>query len=102
MTCAACTAAIERALPKIEGIKGVVVNFPAERAAVEFADPKNPVQLQTIIDSIKDEGYGVSTIKVEFAVKGMTCAACVGAVERALKELYGVLTVTVNLAAEKA
>jgi len=102
MTCAACTAAIERALPKIEGIKGAVVNFPAERAAVEFADPKNPVQLQTIIDSIKDEGYGVSTIKVEFAVKGMTCAACVGAVERALKELYGVLTVTVNLAAEKA
>ena len=100
MTCAACAAAIERALPKIEGIKGAVVNFPAERAAVEFADPKSPVQLQTIIDSIKDEGYGVSTIKVEFAVKGMTCAACVGAVERALKELYGVLTVTINLAAE--
>jgi Cu+-exporting ATPase len=102
MTCAACAAAIERALPKIAGVKSAVVNFPAERATVEFSDPKNPVPLQIIIEGIKDEGYGVSTVKMDFAVKGMTCAACVGAVERALKELYGVLDVTVNLAAEKA
>lgn len=102
MTCASCAAAIERALPEIEGIKSAGVNFPAERATVEFTDPENPVSLQTIIEVIKGEGYGVSTIKMDFAVKGMTCAACVGAVERALKELYGVINVTVNLAAEKA
>ncbi|MDI6727551.1 MAG: heavy metal translocating P-type ATPase [Thermodesulfovibrionales bacterium] len=102
MTCAACAAAIERVLPKIDGIKSTVVNFPAERATVEFADPENPVPLQTIIEGIKGEGYGVSTVKMDFAVEGMTCAACVGAVERALKGLYGVIDVTVNLAAEKA
>jgi len=102
MTCAACAAAIERALPKLDGIKSAVVNFPAERATVEFIDPEKPVPLQNMIDSIKGEGYGVSTIKMDFAVKGMTCAACVGAAERALKELYGVIDVTVNLAAEKA
>lgn len=102
MTCAACAAAIERALPKIEGIKKAMVNFPAERATVEFSDPENPVSLQTIIEGIKGEGYGVSTVKIDLAVKGMTCAACVGAVERALKGLYGVIDATVNLAAEKA
>lgn len=102
MTCAACAAAIERALPKLDGIRSAVVNFPAERATVEFTDPENPVPLQTIIEGIEGEGYGVSTVKMDFAVKGMTCAACVGAAERALKGLYGVLDVTVNLAAEKA
>ncbi|HAK88550.1 MAG: copper-translocating P-type ATPase [Nitrospirae bacterium GWB2_47_37] len=102
MTCAACAAAIERALPKVDGIKSAVVNFPAEKVTVEFADPESPAPLQTIIDAIEGEGYGVSTVKTDFAVRGMTCAACVGAAERALKGLYGVLDVTVNLAAEKA
>lgn len=102
MTCAACAAAIERALPKIEGIKRAMVNFPAERVTVEFSDPENPVSLQTIIEVIKGEGYGVSTVKIDLAVKGMTCAACVRTVERALKGLYGVIDATVNLATEKA
>ncbi|MBF0560272.1 MAG: copper-translocating P-type ATPase [Nitrospirae bacterium] len=39
---------------------------------------------------------------MDFAVRGMTCAACVSAADRALGELYGVLNVTVNLASEKA
>jgi Cu+-exporting ATPase len=102
MTCAACAAAVERALSRIDGIKSAVVNFPAERATLEFIDPEKPVPLQNMIDSIKGEGYGVSTSKIDFAVKGMTCAACVAAAERALKGLYGVIDVTVNLAAEKA
>ncbi|MEW5744627.1 MAG: heavy metal translocating P-type ATPase [Nitrospirota bacterium] len=102
MTCAACAAAIERTLPKIQGIKSAAVNFPAERATAEFADPDNPVPLRTIVEAIKEEGYGVATVRMDFAVRGMTCAACVGAVERALKGLYGVLDVTVNLASERA
>ncbi len=102
MTCAACSAAIERALPRVEGIKNASVNFPAERATVEFADPDAPVPLITLINAIREEGYGVAVARMDFAVRGMTCAACVGAVERALKEIYGVLAVTVNLAAERA
>lgn len=102
MTCAACAAAIERALPKVEGIKRAVVNFPAERATVEFKDPEKPVPLEEIIKTIKGEGYDVNILKMDFLVKGMTCAACVAAVERALKELYGVISVNVNLATEKA
>ncbi len=102
MTCAACSAAVEKALQRTSGVKNTAVNFPAERAVIEFSDPKQPVPLPVIIETVKEEGYGVGSVRMDFAVRGMTCAACVGAVERALKELYGVLNVSVNLAAEKA
>ena len=102
MTCAACSSAVERALQNIEGIKKAAVNLPAERAAIEFQDPDNPPPLQKLTEAVKGEGYGIGTVRTDFAVRGMTCAACVGAAERALKELYGVLDVTINLAAEKA
>lgn len=102
MTCSACASAIERALGKIPGIKRAVVNFPAERATIEFKDPENPVSLEEITKAIKDEGYGVNILKMDFTIKGMTCAACVAASEKALKGLYGVLSATVNLATEKA
>ena len=42
------------------------------------------------------------TAEVSFGVKGMTCASCVGRVERTLKKQPGVSNATVNLATEKA
>jgi Cu+-exporting ATPase len=43
-----------------------------------------------------------ATVKLDFPVKGMHCAACVGRVERALKGVPGVERATVNLATERA
>ena len=40
--------------------------------------------------------------QVRFGVQGMTCASCVGRVERTLKKQPGVETATVNLATEQA
>ena len=40
--------------------------------------------------------------QVRFGVQGMTCAACVGRVERTLKKQAGVEAATVNLATEQA
>ena len=40
--------------------------------------------------------------EARFGVQGMTCAACVGRVERTLKKLPGVQDATVNLATENA
>jgi P-type Cu+ transporter len=42
------------------------------------------------------------TIDTELSITGMTCAACSARVERALGKLDGVLTVSVNLATERA
>ncbi len=99
MTCASCVKAVENALSRIEGVSEVSVNFASEKATFK-ADETIP--LERFISVIKEEGYDVVTTRQEFAVKGMTCAACVAAVERALKGLFGVIEVTVNLATQKA
>jgi copper chaperone CopZ len=41
-------------------------------------------------------------LRIEFEVRGMTCAACVGRVERAVAKVPGVRSVSVNLATERA
>lgn len=40
--------------------------------------------------------------EIAFKIGGMTCAACVGRIERAIKKTPGVLEATVNLATERA
>ena len=102
MTCAACSSAVERALKKVEGVKSAAVNLPLERATIEFSESDIPILLPVIIHAIKDEGYGIGTRKLDVAVGGMTCAACVSAVEKTLKGLEGVTDASVNLATEKA
>ncbi|HET6515585.1 MAG TPA: heavy metal translocating P-type ATPase [Thermodesulfovibrionales bacterium] len=99
MTCAACAAAVEKGLGKIKGVKKATVNFASEKATVELEEP---VDLNVMITAVASEGYGVVTNRIDFAVKGMTCAACSAAVEKALKGLYGVLDAAVNLPGEKA
>ncbi len=42
------------------------------------------------------------TERVELPIRGMTCASCVSHVERALKQVPGVLEASVNLATERA
>lgn len=42
------------------------------------------------------------TLNLSFDVRGMTCASCVGRVERVLRRVPGVDVVTVNLATERA
>ena len=99
MTCAACVRAVENGLRKLDGVKDVSVNFASEKATIVL---ERDIPLDEIIKTIRDEGYDVATAKQEFVVKGMTCAACVGAVERALGGIYGVIDRNVNLATEKA
>ncbi len=41
------------------------------------------------------------SIEKNFKISGMTCAACVRAVERAVNKLEGIQEVAVNLATEK-
>ena len=44
----------------------------------------------------------MSEQKLDFAITGMTCAACAGRIERALNKLPGVQVASVNLATERA
>ncbi|WP_104989730.1 heavy metal translocating P-type ATPase [Deinococcus sp. NW-56] len=100
MTCAACVGRVERGLKKVDGVEEAVVNLATERATVTF-DPArtNPAAL---IQKVQDTGYEARTAELSFPVEGMTCAACVGRVERALGRAEGVLNASVNLATERA
>src|SRR5215208_6178108 len=100
MTCASCVRRLERALEKNEGVDEAGVNFAAEKASVLY-DPAvtNPDEL---IEAVRDAGYGADVRETSFGVTGMTCASCVGRVERALEKVPGVLDANVNLANEKA
>jgi len=100
MVCAACTAAIEKALKNQGGVSRAEINLGTEMASVEY-DPEK-IKLIDLEKTIRDLGYEVIDQKVVLKIGGMVCAMCVGALEIALKKLDGVVDVRVNLAAEKA
>jgi len=100
MTCASCVGRVERGLKKVEGVGDVVVNLATERASVVY-DPATTTP-QMLLDKVKDVGYDPVTSTLDLGVQGMTCANCVGRVERALGKVDGVLSATVNLATERA
>ncbi|KAB0538302.1 Au+-exporting ATPase [Pseudochrobactrum saccharolyticum] len=105
MTCASCVGSIERALKAVPGVETVSVNLATERANITTDSTVPRVRL---IEAIEKAGYSVpaqmpaATGPVELSVEGMTCASCVGRVERALKAISGVTNAVVNLATERA
>ena len=52
--------------------------------------------------AVAKAGYSVPVLDWTLRIEGMTCASCVGRVEKALRKVPGVLTCTVNLATETA
>lgn len=100
MTCAACVGRVERGLQKLEGVTAANVNLATERATVQYDSSK--ITIPALLERIKEIGYETRTATLELSVTGMTCAACVGRVERALKKVDGVLDASVNLATERA
>ena len=99
MTCASCVGRVERALGKLPGVKEVDVNLATETAEIRGdALPAVPAVVQVV----EGAGYRVGTGEVELYIGGMTCASCVGRVERSLKKVPGVLEASVNLATERA
>jgi len=99
MTCAACVAAVERALRDLAEVDDVNVNLASEKVTVTGSDS---LSIDTVIHIIEEAGYEVPRSRMDFAVRGMTCAACVSAVEKELAHLDGVFDAKVNLASEKA
>ncbi len=100
MTCTTCARTIKKGLSKTPGVEQADVNFASEKASIKY-DPKK-VDLSKIKDTVSELGYGVATKKSIFPVSGMTCASCVARVEEALSSVPGVISVSVNLASEKA
>ncbi len=107
MTCASCVGRVERALKAVPGVTQAVVNLATERASISF---DAPIDTAMLVKAVEDVGYEVAAsfavqpaaASLEVAIEGMTCASCVGRVERVLRAVPGVKTAVVNLATEKA
>jgi len=98
MTCASCAGRVERALSKVVGATAVSVNLATEQARIQA--PRD--SLPALMDAVHKAGYSVPQQSIELSIDGMTCASCVGRVERALAKVPGVKSVSVNLANERA
>jgi len=105
MTCASCVGRVEKALKAVPGVATASVNLATERASITTSAA---VDRAALVKAIETAGYTVSAPPAvaagatELSIDGMTCASCVGRVERALKLLPGVSDAVVNLATERA
>jgi len=105
MTCASCVGRVERALKTVPGVETVSVNLATERANMTMSAT---VDRAALIATVENVGYSVpasfvaAAYPIELSVEGMTCASCVGHVERALMAVPGVTQAVVNLATERA
>ena len=99
MSCASCVGRVERALSALPGVEEVNVNLAAETAQVRI---DSETRIPELIDALDRAGYPVQTQTIRLNVSSMSCASCVGRVDKALAAVPGVLEVNVNLAAETA
>ncbi|HWJ03178.1 MAG TPA: heavy metal translocating P-type ATPase, partial [Verrucomicrobiae bacterium] len=99
MTCAACSARVEKGLSRLDGVASANVNLATETATVEF-DPKVTgfAQLSAKVVDLGYQSFGGK--KAEFKLVGMTCAACAARIEKKLNSLHGVFWANVNFGVE--
>ncbi len=95
MNCGSCAGCVTQTLKTVSGTWDVQVNLAAE--TVQFrTDGTEP--LAGAITALDRAGYPVGTQDVRLAVSGLSCAACVGRVNAALRSVPGVVDAYTNLA----
>ncbi|MDI5936126.1 heavy metal translocating P-type ATPase [Halomonas kalidii] len=100
MSCASCVGRVEKAIRGVPGVIDASVNLATQRAQVAFAADK--ADIAGVVQAVATAGYPAVTDTLELTVKGMSCASCVGRVERKLAGVPGVLDASVNLATSTA
>jgi len=99
MSCASCVGRVDKALKAVPGVTGASVNLASETAQFDLSDQGN---LQAVAEALTTAGYPARTQKVTLSIASMSCASCVGRVDKAIAAVAGVLDVNVNLASETA
>ena len=103
MTCASCSAAVQRAVSKLDGVESADVNLTTEKLTVKL---NKDLDFKTIQEAVEKAGYGLIepklTRELQLDIEGMTCASCSAAIERTVRKQNGVESISVNLATNKA
>ena len=100
MSCASCVARVEKAVRQVPGVQQAQVNLATER--LSLASDGTPATLQAVTAAVGRAGFHIPDEQLTLQVDGMSCASCVGRVEKALLRLPGVLSASVNLASNTA
>lgn len=90
-----CVLIVSKALDKIKGLISYQIELNNQRVFIQIKDVKI---INEIVQTIKEIGYEVTTIKRTFPVLEMTCASCAISVESLLNAEIGVLSAAVNFA----
>ncbi len=107
MSCASCVRRVEEGLKAAPGVADAAVNLATEKAVVDY-DPARlqPEDLAKIVSALGYEAAPApetgGVVRATLSIGGMSCAACVGRMERALRAIPGVRTADVNLATGRA
>ncbi|NKE48521.1 copper-translocating P-type ATPase [Roseomonas frigidaquae] len=99
MTCASCVRRVEKALAAVPGVAQAAVNLATGRAELRL---EGAPDLPALAAAVERLGYAVPEETTDLSVEGMTCASCVGRIERALRAVPGVREASVNLATGRA
>ena len=95
MSCAACSARLEKRLASLDGVLSANVNLALARAQVEFVPAQvTPVD---IAKRVEKTGFRVPHSRVEFTVEGMENKADAAGLEEQLSGLEGVVSAGVDL-----
>ena len=99
MNCASCISSVEKALTSVPGARSASASLTSMTATVALDRDTAP---EALVLAVRRAGYDVPIDKIELKIEGMTCASCVGRVEKALLKVPGVLKAEANLATESA
>jgi len=99
MSCASCVRRVEKAIASVQGVIHAAVNLASETAVIKHDNSMNPLEL---VQSLTDIGYPAVLETTTLNIDGMSCASCVGRLERALSAGKGIVAASVNLATETA
>ncbi|HCI58061.1 MAG TPA: heavy metal translocating P-type ATPase [Bacteroidetes bacterium] len=93
-----CALIVDNGLAKLKNIESHRVELNNKEAIIEA---QNQETVSEAVKTIRDLGYGVTTVKKSFPVLQMTCASCAVSVESIIKSQAGVVDVSVNYANAK-
>ncbi len=104
MTCAACSARVEKVVSRLPGVTESSVNLANETMRVKYDE--STLDETTIAQTVEKAGYGAKArseaMEVSLPIGGMTCAACSARIEKVLGKTAGIEQAGVNLATETA
>ncbi len=84
MTCASCVGRVEKALSALEGVSDVSVNLASEQARLTVDGPD---RFQAAADTLDTLGYPARRARITLNIASMSCASCVGRVDKALADV---------------